>query len=262
MKNRLFFFFKYAIFWLLLFITARFVFIAANYFDSGLMMSADDFFKTFFCGFKLDVSATAYLLLLPGVLLALSGFGFRHVGKAVAIYTSVLVFIIILITVIDIRFYKYLGARLDIYPVRFLKNAHAVTASVTMWDVLVPLVLGGALAWLFVLINNVFDAVLRLKNCGNTLKPGSSIGLFCFLKQFQLLRGLRSVNLSASAKKLHHPELAVGDFKNNYFAFLRQEVFHAPLVYFGIFAAGAMARIDGILHHSEAVFHQANRYSS
>ena len=56
-----------------------------------------------------------------------------------------------------------------------------------------------------------------------------------------------------SIKKLHGGKLFVGDGENPYFSVRGQQVFHTAHVYFGIFAAGTVAHVDGELEHGETV---------
>ncbi|HXH17487.1 MAG TPA: sulfatase-like hydrolase/transferase [Chitinophagales bacterium] len=153
MKSRLLFFLLYAICWLALFIFLRLIFIVANYIDSGLYVSSIEFFKIFLYGLKLDISATAYILVLPGLLLGVAPFFSRAVKRLIAGYTAIVAFLIVLLSVVDLRFYKYLGYRLDLSPLLYLKKpSAAVTASITFWDVLIPLFLASVILVMLVLL--------------------------------------------------------------------------------------------------------------
>ncbi|GIV33762.1 MAG: sulfatase [Chitinophagales bacterium] len=145
------FFLSYALFWLAFFFTIRLAFITVNFLDAGMTLSLIEFKGAFVHGFKLDLSATAYLMLIPGMLLAFSNI-IGNTKSLITLYTTVMAGVIILFTIVDLRFYKYLGARLDIAPFRFLKSPKAVFASLTIGDFVIPLSIAALLAVIFIFI--------------------------------------------------------------------------------------------------------------
>lgn len=165
MRSRLLFILKYAIFWLALFVLLRLLFVLVNYEDLGLTVSRDEFFKIFLYGAKLDISATAYILLFPVLLLAVSPFFSRFTKRIIAAYTAVVVFAAVLLSIIDLRFYKYLGYRLDITPVRHLsKPGVAVNASLTIGDFFIPVI---AAVLLFFICRKMYQRISRPLNSLN-----------------------------------------------------------------------------------------------
>ncbi len=172
MKSRLLFFLLYAIFWLALFIVLRLIFIVVNYFELGAYVSVTEFFKIFFYGFKLDISATAYILLLPGLLLAGAPYFSRFVKISIAIYTALIAFTVVLFSIADLPFYKYLGYRLDISPLFYLQNpTTAVTASLTFWDVFIPLCIAAAALFILVFFYKRISARLNELNSDRFTSP-------------------------------------------------------------------------------------------
>ncbi len=104
---------------------------------------------------------------------------------------------------------------------------------------------------------------------GVGLKPKNGVAMFSSIRQLKLtamnteyseqLQLLRSIGLLpqlAPTEKLHHSELPVGDLKQDDLAFFRKEILYAFFMHFGIFTAGAVARINGVLHHAEPVMQQ------
>ena len=76
-------------------------------------------------------------------------------------------------------------------------------------------------------------------------RPGS--------KELQLLTGGIDALCFLSVEQLYLAELLVRDAQNAYFPVVGEEGLHALDVDGGVFAAGAMAQIDGELEHGEAV---------
>lgn len=131
MKDKLKSLFLYAFFWLLFFFAARLLFLIGNYGDSselGLKILCGTFSR----GLKLDISATAYILAVPMLVLLPSiwirGEWFRHFMKA---YTWLFLLLCSLIVVADIFLYSYWGFRMDYTPLLYLDNPGEVVASVS-----------------------------------------------------------------------------------------------------------------------------------
>ena len=76
---------------------------------------------------------------------------------------------------------------------------------------------------------------------------------FLILKKLKLLGCFGTLAFRRSTKKFHHPKLLVREGEDDDFTFGRKESFHSLDVHLGIFAAAAMAHINGILHHSKAI---------
>jgi phosphoglycerol transferase MdoB-like AlkP superfamily enzyme len=129
MKIRLLFFFKYICFWLLLFILGKFAFLLYEHHQSFTLTIAE-WFRILQHGFRLDMSATGYLVLLPALILALtSQMKGRITFFMLNVYTLLTLFLFLLITLVDLEIYKYWGTRLDIAPLRFLSTPGATLAS-------------------------------------------------------------------------------------------------------------------------------------
>ncbi len=79
---------------------------------------------------------------------------------------------------------------------------------------------------------------------------------FFILKKLELLGCFGALAFRESTKKLHHPKLLVRQGENDDLTLGGQESFHAFNMYFGVFAAAAMAHINGILHHGKAILLQ------
>ena len=122
---------SYALFWLVYFFSARLFFILVqrkNSFDNSL----SGLIGTFTHGIKLDISTTAYYLILP-VLLALpwvwSGRGWYRLF--IRWYSFLLIIFSSSIIVADATLYTYWGFRMDYTPFFYLKTPGEAMASGT-----------------------------------------------------------------------------------------------------------------------------------
>jgi len=69
MKSRLLFLLKYAVFWLLLFILGKVVFLLYEH-NQSFELPCSDWLRILQHGFRLDLSTTGYILMLPCLVLA------------------------------------------------------------------------------------------------------------------------------------------------------------------------------------------------
>jgi hypothetical protein len=70
-----------------------------------------------------------------------------------------------------------------------------------------------------------------------------------------LLGSARRFGFFLPVKYFHHAELLVGDGENSNMTFFGQNPFYSFDVDIGVFAAWAMAEIDGKLEHVETISH-------
>ena len=131
MFRRLSFFGYYGLFWLCFFILSRtyfLVFTAKNLIGIGIV----DIFNIYRHGLIMDLSAMAYLMVLPGILLTLSiVINSKFIISAIRIYSIFFIVIIGLLVVSDAELYKFWGFRLDITPLLYLKTPGEAFASVS-----------------------------------------------------------------------------------------------------------------------------------
>ena len=142
MKTRLIIYSYYTLFWLFFFIVIRILFLLYHYpFSSELNIG--DWFLINFYGSKLDISVTAYILLIPCVFAIITSY-FR--GKwlyyIINTYTILLLFVISFLTIIDIEIYKHWGFRLDCTPLIYINTPKEMLASVELLVIVKLLLLG------------------------------------------------------------------------------------------------------------------------
>ncbi len=131
MRPRLSFIIKYWLCWILLFELARFFFLLANTGQSKLL-SISNIAGSLVWGLRMDMSMAAYVTLPVALIVLLSVF-IRQLQYPLVykIYSSVILFIVLLLLVVDINIFKAWGYRLDATPLKYLQNPAEAWASVS-----------------------------------------------------------------------------------------------------------------------------------
>lgn len=137
MKNRLLALLAYSVFWLAFFFFARLYFLTVHNKEAaglGFQILAG----TFIHGIRLDISATAYILVIPMLVLIpsiwIKGEWFRHF---VRVFTWIILLVSSAIIAGDAELYSYWGFRMDHTPLLYLATPEEAAASVTTWQIVV-----------------------------------------------------------------------------------------------------------------------------
>ncbi|MFA4839572.1 MAG: sulfatase-like hydrolase/transferase [Candidatus Neomarinimicrobiota bacterium] len=153
MKKRLIYTALTALFWMTFFLVTRVLFFLFNFYETA-GLSPVDLLAVQWHGMKMDLSVTAYLLVLPFLFLIGTSFTRKPVFYVFSkIYTVVMLILTILIAGIDARLYRYWGFRLDITPLIYLETPKEAFASVTFGDFFLPILVGIVLFVLFWILN-------------------------------------------------------------------------------------------------------------
>ncbi|GJM30701.1 MAG: sulfatase [Cyclobacteriaceae bacterium] len=151
MKIRLRLFGLMALFWIAFFEIARGLFLIYHFHLSS-QLPVSDILLVLLHGLKMDLSVTGYVLLIPGLLMALPVPNniFHNFLKY---YTAVLLFTYTFLLVTDMELYRHWGFRLDDTPLLYLSNPKEVVGSSNPWMTL-ALVIGwlalfGISYWVF-----------------------------------------------------------------------------------------------------------------
>jgi len=131
MKRKLLALLSYSIFWLIFFYFARLFFLIIHHKEAA-GLGFEVLTGTFSHGTKLDISATAYVLSIPMLVLIaaiwLKGEWFRHF---VRVFTWIILLISSVIIVGDAELYSYWGFRMDYTPLLYLNTPQEAAASVS-----------------------------------------------------------------------------------------------------------------------------------
>ena len=145
LANQIVRFFKYFIFWMIFFWLAKVFFLVSN-FEQTSQLAASEILGIFGYGLKMDVSTVCYLLVMPGLLLALRIFlSARFVNSFNWIYTLVVLIVALLLVVLDLGLYPHWGTRVNITAFNYINDPVAMSASVSITDILLGLLVAGSL---------------------------------------------------------------------------------------------------------------------
>jgi phosphoglycerol transferase MdoB-like AlkP superfamily enzyme len=137
--------FKYFLFWMIFFWLAKVFFLAFNFEQTGTL-SSHELLGIFVHGLKMDVSTACYLLIIPGLLLVLRVFlSGRFVNRFVWIFTLIVLAVASFLVVLDLGLYPHWGTRVNITAFNYINDPVAMSASVSFTDVLIGLLVTGAL---------------------------------------------------------------------------------------------------------------------
>ena len=131
MIKRISFYLITGVYWLFYFLFVKAFFLLFNY-QLSAQCTFVELFKVFRFGMSMDLSAMAYLLVIPSVVILFSIlYNSTIYNKVLKIYTIMFLILITLLVVGDAELYHFWGFRLDITPLLYLKTPHEAFASVS-----------------------------------------------------------------------------------------------------------------------------------
>ncbi len=193
---------KYSLFWIVFFLASRAFFFLFNIREAkGLGIW--DFLSAMVVGLKLDLSMTAYVLLVPTIiLLGMCFFKWKGFTRFLSGYTLFALFIFSLAIVADMKLYGYWGAKLDRQALVFLETPTEAMASLKIGELLYLIGL-----WLVMFGLFSYSFLTLVRQSSRNLRTGELRSLVGFvpvgLALFLALRGgitLRPLQLGIPLK--------------------------------------------------------------
>jgi phosphoglycerol transferase MdoB-like AlkP superfamily enzyme len=130
MRARLLFLLKYLGFWLAFFVTGKAVFLAW-YWAQTKGLGLGTVLGAFLHGLRMDAAATAYLSALVFIFTALSAVvPWRFVRPVILAWSLLLLFIVVGLTLGDLKLYEEWGFRIDATWVRYMETPAGVAATI------------------------------------------------------------------------------------------------------------------------------------
>jgi phosphoglycerol transferase MdoB-like AlkP superfamily enzyme len=214
-KSQMVRFFKYFIFWMIFFWLAKAFFLASN-FEQTHQLSLSEVLGIFGFGLKMDISTACYLLVLPGLLLSLRNFvPARFINRFFWTYTLIFLIVASFLVVLDLGLYPHWGTRVNITAFNYIDDPVAMSASVSISDVLFGLLIAGSLIGGFVfLYRKLFPEGVAVE--GKVTWYVSFLQLFLVAALIIPIRGgfdTSPLNLSSVA---FSPKLYVNQAASNY----------------------------------------------
>lgn len=139
MKQRFKLFGIYTIYWLVFFVLARFLFLVyQNTLSFDLPLK--DWFLSFLHGFRMDLSATGYILTLVGLLLTFTTFASgKWINRILKPITIIILTMCSSIVIADLELYNNWGYRMDSTPLLYITKPQEAMASTELWLTIVLL---------------------------------------------------------------------------------------------------------------------------
>ncbi|MEG0795662.1 MAG: sulfatase-like hydrolase/transferase [Odoribacter sp.] len=151
MKAKLLFLLKYYLFWIILSLFAKIIFLFYQWQDT-MALTGGDLWNIFVKGIPLDLSLGGYVIMLTAIILIGSSFWSEKVIRLVlSILTFLLLIFFSIVTTVDLELFKNWGFHIDSTPLMYLKTPKEAMASTPLWIVgfLLLLMIGyTAVAWL------------------------------------------------------------------------------------------------------------------
>lgn len=162
MKKRVYIFLLGILYWYLLFVLSRVMFLLV-YSQKAAGAGFSEILKTFVYGFQLDVGISAYIVFLPSFVLAITSFSKKSfVIKFYNIYFALALFVSTFIIAGDLFMYQYWGFRIDATPLFYMTNLKAMTASVSIITVITSLIVSLSIAAaLYFIYWRIFNSKLK-----------------------------------------------------------------------------------------------------
>ncbi len=140
MKSRIRFFVFYVLFWLLLIIIGKLLFLFYHHIQS-FELKFSDWVGVIVHGFKLDFSAIGYILIFPVIILIITSFfSGKTLYYILNVYTIILISFFAILTIVDLELYRYWGYRLDKTPLFYINTPGEMLASVYWYTIVIGLV--------------------------------------------------------------------------------------------------------------------------
>jgi phosphoglycerol transferase MdoB-like AlkP superfamily enzyme len=151
-KNSLLFNVSYFFLWIGYFIFARFFFLLF-YFEKTKELEFTTILKTFLYGIQLDTSFSAYLCIIPFLLIIFSTFiNTVIIVKVIKWYSYLLLIFITLLLIIDASLYEAWGVRLDTTVLAYIDTPEVMIASVSTYQMISGILFWFITSYIFIVI--------------------------------------------------------------------------------------------------------------
>ena len=173
MYSKILFLLKYYLFWIVLSVLAKVIFLV---YEGGHSLTAGDYGQIFFRGLRMDLSLGGYVVLLSCVILAVSPWiRWRTIKAVLGGLTLLLLFIFWTVVVVDLALFRNWGYHIDATPLLYIKTPKEALASTP------EMLIAGLLLLLAVLVWISFYAYRRWISRGLRYETGGGYQSLIFL---------------------------------------------------------------------------------
>jgi phosphoglycerol transferase MdoB-like AlkP superfamily enzyme len=171
-KTRIVFNLSYFLLWIGYFIFAR-LFFLLFYFEKTQEIGFNTTLTTFLYGLRLDASFSAYLSLIPFLLITVTLFtNSNRVGNIIKWYSNLLLIVLSLLLIIDSSLYGSWGVRLDTTLFTYINTPEVMIASVSASQMIFGILFWCIISFVFI---KIFNVIINKNTC--VLHPGKWIQL-------------------------------------------------------------------------------------
>lgn len=178
MKKRLLYLLKTFGLTVLLFIVAKWVFMLCN--AQGHDVGFSDYFEVIWHGLSLDLSTALYFLIVP-FLVAVASLWIPVPSWILKIYYGIIAFAFALAFVADTSLYEFWGFKLDTSCLQYLETPEGITASVSVWYLLLRAVAVAAVTVAIYFLYNHYSNYSHYRNYRNYKKNLLATALYLLL---------------------------------------------------------------------------------
>lgn len=168
MKQRLKVFLLYSLYWIVIFIVSRILFLLYS-FSLSSELPIKEWILININGLKLDLSATGYIMVVISVLLVFTSFANGNTIRWI-LSALTLVFLVFTMTIVvsDFELYQNWGFRMDATPLLYIFQPKDALASVETWLILVLIIAMAVFTWFwFFIYKKIFiPKIDKLKSAG------------------------------------------------------------------------------------------------
>ena len=248
---------RYALFWFLLFTLLRVAFLVYHAPESAQLRAAD-IAGLLVRGARMDLSAAAYLLVIPTILLAFAPLiPARALRAILRAYTCLAIVIAALLATVDFELFSKWGARVDATLLPYLRTPREAAASAESSPIallallLVALIALGVWGWFRFVDRHVAEA-----RGGRLLRTAPPLLLGCILLLVPIRGGLQWTPLNPSSTYFSHSDFANQAGLNvawNFLHSLTIRDYRTTNPYASaIGEAGARLLVDSLLHTTDS----------
>lgn len=134
MKRAVIYFLKYYLFWFCYFLFFKLFFLLYNT-EKTLTLCFGELFGIFIPGSKMDLSAAAYLCVIPGILLAVSPLIKPNILKIILnFYSFIILVLLTAVGLMDAALYSHWGNRINAQILLYLSQPSGIRASLSGWQ--------------------------------------------------------------------------------------------------------------------------------
>lgn len=168
-----------------------------------------DWFRVIHYGLKLDLSTAAYLMIIPGLIVA-GTFFYKNtfVYKIIDWYIYLMLFIVLILGVADMELYSYWGFKLDITPFLYLKTPEGAISSVNITELVMLIAFLAILFYFFIYIYLHIIRIKEIKADKNNWKISLAALLFTIFLFIPARGGFGIATMNLGAVYFHSDRFA------------------------------------------------------